>query len=61
MFRSATDHHQGAYLFLVKISYLKYEYSYVMLPHHHIATYELYIKQLRKNIKPGIYKEKYQQ
>jgi hypothetical protein len=31
MFRSATDRHQGVHVFLVKITELKCEYSYVML------------------------------
>jgi hypothetical protein len=31
MFRSAADHHQGVQVFLVKISELKCEYSYVEL------------------------------
>jgi phenylacetate-coenzyme A ligase PaaK-like adenylate-forming protein len=31
MFRSATDHHQEVYVFLVKITELKCEYSYVAM------------------------------
>jgi hypothetical protein len=31
MFRSATDHHQGVNVFLVKITELKCEYSYVVM------------------------------
>jgi hypothetical protein len=31
MFRSATDHHQGVHVFLVKITELKCEYSYAVM------------------------------
>jgi hypothetical protein len=31
MFRLLADHHQGVYLFLVKITYLKFESSYVVM------------------------------
>jgi hypothetical protein len=31
MFRLATDHHQGIHVFLVKITELKCEYSYVVM------------------------------
>jgi hypothetical protein len=30
MFHSSADHHQGAYLILVKITYLKFQSSYVV-------------------------------
>jgi hypothetical protein len=36
MFRSATDHHQGVHVFLVKIAELKCEYSYVVIRQHNI-------------------------
>jgi hypothetical protein len=39
MFRSANDHHQGVYVFLVKITELKYEYSYARLTTPH-TTYK---------------------
>jgi hypothetical protein len=43
MFRSATDHHQGAHLFLVKIAELKMRVFIrgdVVMRQHNIATYE---------------------
>jgi hypothetical protein len=36
MFRSATDYHQGVHLFLVKITELKCESSYVLMRQHNI-------------------------
>jgi hypothetical protein len=36
MFRSATDHHQGVHLFLVKITELKCDSSYVVMWQHNI-------------------------
>jgi hypothetical protein len=39
MFRSATDHHQGVYVFLVKITELKCEYSYVVMRQHNMFCF----------------------
>jgi hypothetical protein len=36
MFLSAIDHHQGVHVFLVKITELKCEYSYVAMWQHNI-------------------------
>jgi hypothetical protein len=36
MFQSATDHHQVVHVFLVKITELKREYSYVVMQQHNI-------------------------
>jgi hypothetical protein len=36
MFRSTNDHHQGVYVFLVKITELKCEYSDVVMRQHNI-------------------------
>jgi hypothetical protein len=36
MFRSATDHHQGVHVFLVKVIELKCEYSWVVMRQHNI-------------------------
>jgi hypothetical protein len=36
MFRSATDHHQRVHVFLVKITELKCEYSYVVMRQHSV-------------------------
>jgi hypothetical protein len=43
MFRSATDHHQGVYVFLVKITELKCEYSYVVMWRCGSITYFAYM------------------
>jgi hypothetical protein len=51
MFRSATDHHQEVHVFLVKITELKCEYSYVvMLPHIDVHLLAHYIQILGTNI-----------
>jgi hypothetical protein len=36
MFRSATAHHQDVHVFLVKLTELKCEYSYVVMRQHNI-------------------------
>jgi hypothetical protein len=36
MFRSATDHHQRVHVFLIEITELKCEYSYVVMRQHNI-------------------------
>jgi hypothetical protein len=36
MFRLSPDHHQGVHAFIVKITELKCEYSYVVMRQHNI-------------------------
>jgi hypothetical protein len=48
MFRSATDHHQGVHVFLVKITELKYEYSYVVMRQHNIFCLDVVSGVMRR-------------
>jgi hypothetical protein len=50
MFRSATDHHQGDDVFLVKITELKCEYSYVVMWQHNIQCIYMVSGMVRRAV-----------